>query len=59
MSRITPLLDGDAANARGADDLVITEFGAESGEFTDSRICICWKPGPFPVSVTDGGRHTR
>ncbi|MEW2566896.1 hypothetical protein [Streptomyces sp. NPDC047070] len=57
MSRITPLLDGDAAIARGADDLVITEFGAESGESTDGHMCICWMPGAG--ASADGGRQTR
>ncbi|MGC5563074.1 hypothetical protein ACPYPG_09535 [Streptomyces sp. FR-108] len=59
MSRITPLLDGDAAIARGADDLVITEFGPESGESTDGRICICWMPGAGSGAAPDGGRQTR
>ncbi|MFI1443903.1 hypothetical protein [Streptomyces fructofermentans] len=59
MSRISPLLDGDAAIARAADDLVITEFGHDQGEFPDSRICICWTSSPDAPSAADGGRTSR
>ncbi|MCX4766657.1 hypothetical protein OG562_37925 [Streptomyces sp. NBC_01275] len=58
MSRVTPLPESDAATSRAADDLVITEFGHETGEFPDGRICICWA-SPGSPSATIGGRPSR
>ncbi|MFE9119674.1 hypothetical protein [Streptomyces sp. NPDC007172] len=59
MSPITPPPNVDAPAAGACDDLVITEFGPESGEFSDSRICICWMPAPAPRSAADGCRLLR
>ncbi|GAA4097949.1 hypothetical protein AB0C89_17180 [Streptomyces sp. NPDC048491] len=59
MSPITPLPNIDAPAAGLTDDLVITEFGPESAEFADSRICICWMPAAAPRSAADGCRLPR
>ncbi|GGW24898.1 MULTISPECIES: hypothetical protein [Streptomyces] len=59
MSRITPLLQGDAAAAEFADDLVITEFGHGPGEHVDSAMCICWAPLSGTPSATVGGPTSR
>ncbi|MEU0116552.1 hypothetical protein ABZ137_23360 [Streptomyces bobili] len=59
MSRITPLLEGDAAATEFADDLVITEFGHGPGEHADSAMCICWAPLSSTPSATVGGPASR
>ncbi|SHH96416.1 hypothetical protein [Streptomyces sp. 3214.6] len=59
MLRITPLVDGDGDRARSIDDLVITEFGDDSAQIPDGRICICWTSSTGTPSAMDGGRTSR